>query len=71
MHGVYFEFTTPYLLNKNGIIEWNMRINIEKLCLLMADYNLPKKLWSLGLSITVYLKNWFFIKAVTEGIFFI
>lgn len=34
----------------------------------MADCELAKKLWSLGLSIIVYLNNQFFNKVIKKGI---
>lgn len=66
--GVHFEFTALCSPNKDGVAERDMRTNIEKLRSLMAGCDLPKKLWPLGLSTTVYLKNWFPSKAIGEGI---
>lgn len=65
---VHFEFTSPYLLNKDSIAECNMRINIKKLWFLIAGCDLSKKLQPLSLFTTIYLKNWSFIKAIKEGI---
>lgn len=66
-HGVHFEFTAPYSPNEDGVAERGMRTNIEKLRSMMAGCYLPKKLWPLGLSTTVYLKNRSPTKAIKEG----
>lgn len=54
---VHFKFIIPYLLNKDDIAKRDIRTNVEKLWSLKADCDLPKKLWPLDLSTTVYLKN--------------
>ncbi len=54
--------------NKDGIAERGISTNIEKLWSLIASYDLPKKLWFLGLCTIVYLKNRFPTKAIKKGI---
>lgn len=66
--GVHFVFTAPYSPNEDGVAERGMTTNIEKLRSLMAGCDLPKKLWPLSLSTTVYLKNRSPTKAIKEGI---
>ncbi len=66
--GVHFEFTAPYSLNEDGVADRGIRTNIEKLQSLMVNCDLPKKLWPLGLSTTVYLKNRSPTKAIRESI---
>lgn len=65
---VYFKFFAFYLLNKDGIAKCDIRTNIEKLWSFMTGYDLSKKLWSLDLFITIYLKNLSLTKIIKEDI---
>lgn len=44
MYGIYSEFIASYLPNGDGVAKHDIKINIEKLRLLIAACNLPKKL---------------------------
>ena len=55
--GISWEFTQTYTPEQDGVSERANRTCTEKLKCLFAGCTLPKKLWPLGLSLCVYLKN--------------
>ena len=57
VHGLVFEFTTPYVYQQNGATECSMQIILNRVWYVMAESGMALKYWANAVQTIVYVQN--------------